>query len=170
MCKVWCSPHSVCCSFLFTTQKLYSINDNHHCPVDYYCCMNIIVAFNSLILYGKWCSQAVIDIIYTSYCCSPSSLLPLILLQCTLLSTACRNRLIQVDMLNNHIWNFVEYEHAVQSLKITKFNHKNAYCTRLRNIIPSEAWFLLGLNRDRMASAHIFCVASKKSFLLIRES
>ena len=36
--------------------------------------------------------------------------------------------------------------------------------------IPSEARFLLGLSRDRMASAHTFRVASKRSFLLVRES
>ena len=36
--------------------------------------------------------------------------------------------------------------------------------------IPSEARVLLGLSRDRMASAHTFRVASKRSFLLVGES
>ena len=43
------------------------------------------------------------------------------------------------------------------------------YCTKcIANIVPSEARFLLGLNLDRMASAHTFRVASKRSFSLVR--
>ena len=45
-----------------------------------------------------------------------------------------------------------------------------ALCTDSHVIIPREARFLLGLSRDRMASAHTFRVASKRSFLLVRES
>ena len=36
-------------------------------------------------------------------------------------------------------------------------------------VIPSEARFLLGLIRDRMASAHTFRVASKRLFSLARQ-